>query len=305
MMFIETPAERLFRESPPITHLHTSPLEHDVFYRTPKEKELVLLYVAVAKKKSGCRLLAYSLMSNHFHFILMGDEGQVDAFWHILEQLLAIYYQRHGRPGLMKQVHASKTPITSLQQLRNEIAYVIRNSFVARTDVHVFADPWSSGHLYFNPLLVTEGVSASTLKGRTLRETTCSRDLDLDPSIFIKDGKVQPWSFVDYKLVEAFYDNARQFVHSVLKNVEAQVETASRYGEKPFLSDEELLPIVFKLCRERFKADGPSNLDLPDRKRLGVLLKNGYSASNKQIARVARLPIQEVNAIFPLSAKES
>jgi hypothetical protein len=279
-------------------------LERDVFYQSSKEKELVLLYVAVSKKKSGCRLLAYSLMSNHFHFILIGHEKQVDAFWHTLEQLLTIYYQRHGRAGLMKQVHASKTPITNLQQLRNEIAYVIRNAFVARTDVHVFADPWSSGYLYFNPTLAKDGVSISAIKGRALREITCARNIDADPSIIVKDGKVQPWSFVDYELAEAFYDNARQFVHSVLKNVEAQVETAQRYGEKPFLSDDELLPIVFRLCRDRFKADGPGALEPLARKRLGVLLKNEYSASNKQIARLARLSIQEVNALFPLSAKE-
>lgn len=304
-MYIETLAERFFQESRPITHLYTTPLESDVFYQTPEEKELALLYLAIATKSSGCRLLAYSLMSNHFHFILVGSEEMVDHFWHLLEHLLTLYFQRHGRPGLMKQVHASKTPITSLSQLRTEIAYVIRNAFVIRKDVHVFADPSSSGFLYFNPLLVKEGVSASTLTGRSLRALTRSRSIGtLDSSIYLKNGKVQPWSFVDYKLAEAFYDDARQFVHSVLKNVEAQVETARRYGEKPFLSDDELRPIVFNLCRDQFKAEKPETLDIQDRKRLGVTLKNRYSASNKQIARLVKLPLKDVNALFPLSTKQ-
>lgn len=304
-MYTETPAERLFRESQPITHLYTTPLESDVFYQTPEEKDLALLYLAIATKSSGCQLLAYSLMSNHFHFILIGSEEMVEHFWRLLERLLTLYFQRHGRPGLMKQVHASKTPITSLSQLRAEIAYVIRNAFVVQRDVHVFADPSSSGFLYFNPLLVKEGVSASTIKGRKLRTLTCSRSIEsLESSIYIKDGKVQPWSFVDYKLAEAFYDDARQFVHSVLKNVEAQVETALRYGEKPFLSDDELRPIVFSLCRDQFKAEKPEAMDFQDRKRLGVTLKNRYSASNKQIARLAKLSLNDVNALFPLSAKQ-
>lgn len=106
---------------------------------------------------------------------------------------------------------------------------------------------------------------------------------------------------MDYRKAESFYDNARQFVNSVLKNVEAQVETALRYGEDPSLSDEEMWPLVFRLCRETFQADKPSLLEAPDKKKLAILLKNQYHSSNKQLARLTGLALKDVDAMFPLA----
>jgi len=255
--------------------------------------------------KGRCTLLAFALMNTHFHFVLAGREDDAAGFWDSFRRSLDTYFTRHGRPGLMRNVKATLTPVESLQQLRTEIAYVIRNRFVAQTDVHVFADPWSSGRLYFNPLLEKEGVSAAALKGRKLREFTHSRQIqEADARIHVKDDTAQIWSFVDYRLVESLYDNARQFIHSVLKNVEAQVETAKRLGERPFLSDDELWPLIFSYCREAFQGAKLSELDLQQRKQLAAWMKQEYVASNKQIARLSGLPLADVNALFPLSAPQ-
>ena len=124
----------------------------------------------------------------------------------------------------------------------------------------------------------------------------------MEPRIYVTDDTAQMWSFVDYRLAESLYDNARQFIHSVLKNVEAQVETAKRLGERPFLSDDELWPLVFNYCREAFQGAKLSELDLQQRKQLAVWIKREYATSNKQTARVSGLPLAEVNALFPLSA---
>ena len=301
--YSETAAERQFREARPIVHLCTKPLEADFFFKDDAERTLALNYVAIARANSGCRILALAIMTNHFHFILEAEDWQVAAFWNSFRRLLELYLDRHGRPRIMDGIDVTVVRINNLYQLRTEIAYVIRNAFVVRTDVHVFADPWSSGSLYFNPLLEKSGVPASTLKGRALRAFTCTRSItELDAGIYVKDGRAQMWSFVDYKYTEGFFDNARQFVHSVLKNVEAQVETAKRYGEKPCLSDEELVPLVYKRCREFYKQADIANLDTTDRKELAVWLKNEYAASNKQISRQTKLSQREVDDLFPLAA---
>lgn len=302
MIYLQTQAEKAFEQSGPFTHLHTTPLEKDILYYNETEKALALNYIAISLSRCACSLLALALMSNHFHFILAGARDQVALFWEEFSNRMDIYYRSHGRPGLMKHIHANLTPITSLKQLRDEIAYVIRNAFVARTDIHVFADPWSSGYLYFNPMLIREGVPASALKGRKLRDFTCSRQIEaIDGTIYVKDGRAQMWSFVDYPFVESLYDNARQFINSVLKNVEAQVEVSRRIGEKPFLSDEELFPLMYKLCRDAFKANSPKDMDLQSRKKLAITLKNNYFASNKQLARLTQLPLKDIDTLFPLS----
>lgn len=260
--------------------------------------------MAIAKMASDCKLLAYSIMTNHFHFILSGQEEEVLSFFERYKLLLDNYFSRHGKPGIMRSVKAGITAINDLRQLRTEIAYVIRNAFVARPEVNVFADPWSSGFLYFNPLLVKNGVSASSLKGRSLREFTCSRTItEVDARIYVKDGVAQPWSFVDYEYAMSFYDNARQFVFSVLRSVEAQVETSLKYGDDPAVCDEELLPRVMDLSRKTFQEAGVFQLNARQKKELAVLVKNKYHSSNKQLARVIKIPLSEVDAMFPLCVK--
>lgn len=304
MSWSESPADRAFRTAGPIGHLYTKPLETDVFFHGDEERAIAVNYIAIAAMESGIILLAYAIMNNHFHFILAGTQIQISAFYERFKYLLNIHFRYHGRGKLMDGAEPGFTPIESLKQLRNEIAYVIRNAFAVRQDVNVFADPWSTGYLYFNPLLVEDGLPASQLKGRSLREFTCSRSIDkVDARIHVKDGMAQPWSFVDYKLVMSFYDNARQFVNSVVKNVEAMVELANGYGETLQFNDDELYPLINKMCREKLRVANLSELDLQGKKELAVLLKNQYSASNGQIARLVKLELKDVNTLFPLVTK--
>lgn len=304
MNYYVSPSEQLFRDSGTIYHLYTKALESDIYFSEAKEKNLALNYMAMSVKKSGARLLAYSVMSNHFHFILMGSEAVVKAFFTLFRDLMASYFRFHGRPGLMDSAELGLTSINTLVQLRNEIAYVIRNNFVVRKDVNVFADPWSSGFLYFNPLLNKDGVPASLLKSRDIREFTRSRVVkEIDPEIFVKDGVACPWSFVDYNLTMQFYDSARQYVDSVIKNVEAQIETAMRYGESLSVSDDEMISVVYRISRQKFGNAKPRELNDQDKKQLAIILKREYNSSNGQIARLTSLPQRDVDALFPLATK--
>lgn len=298
-----TSAEQRFLQSGPFFHLCTKPLESDVLFESDEEKTVALNMIAISACQSDVKLMAFSIMSNHFHFILMGYRENVQLFWENFYRRLDKYFRTHGRAGIMKDAVPEIIPIQNLKQLRTEIAYVIRNSFVVRTDIHVFADPWSSGCLYFNPLIPHEGIPASALKGRALRDFTKTRSEEmLGDTLRVKDGVAQMWSFVDYKLTESFYDNARQFIHSVLKNVEALAEMARDRAESPFFSDDELIPAVYRRCREEYHCEEMSQLSPEQRKTLAVTLKNKYFASNKQIARLAKLPLKEVDVMFPLSA---
>lgn len=304
--FNESMAEMAFRQAGPMLHLYTKPLETEVFFDSDDERKVAVNYLAIAVKQSKCNLLAYAIMTNHFHFILEGREVDTLAFYDCFRRLMDNYFQHHGKGAIMKIADPGLTAINNLAHLRNEIAYVLRNPFVVLNTVNVFAYPWTSGNLYFNPLLTKSGKPASKYSMNALREMTKTRTLPpIDESIYFEDGVAQPWSFVDYKYVEGFYDNARQFIFSILKNVEGQIETAVSYGEIPSLSDEELLPHVYKLCRQKMKAESPSALDEKGKKQLAVMVKNAFYSSNKQIARLLKINLATVNDLFPLSAPSS
>jgi REP element-mobilizing transposase RayT len=257
---MEWEAERLFKSEGRFTHLHTPALETDMIFQTKEEYYVAIAYMAMAAAEARVEVLAYALMSNHFHFILKGKDTR--KFFNLFLRRLSLYLSRHGRPGVLNTMQAQETEITSLRQFRNEVAYVIRNPFVVRDDVHIFANIQTSGFLYFNPLL--QFFKTEPMDGMTIREKQAmvkSKDTDLLKGLSTLGPMVNPASFVNYKLVESLFVSARQFIHWILKNVELQVETAFRLGEQPNLSDEELLSLVFKLCRSQFGCTKPAELN--------------------------------------------
>ena len=304
MSYFESAAEKAFRESGPFFHLYSKALENDTFFQSPKERVVITNLLSIAITESPCVLLAFAIMANHFHFILEGSQAHVIAFFERLKKMMNTYYRYHGRSIDLSDMTPGLKEITSVRQFRTELAYVIRNAFVVRPDVNVFADLWSSGNLYFNPCLSLDGVPGDRLKTREVREFTQSRSYsNIDARIHVKNGMAQAWSFVNYKKAMSFYDSARQFVYSVLKNVEAMVEVSLEYGELPQLPDEELYPVMYKLCQSALKAEDPFSLDKAGKQKLATLLKNKYYASNGQIARILKMPLVEVNVLFPLVAK--
>ena len=303
---LEQMQEQLFRDNDPFYHLSTKPLEKGVIFQDDEERRIAMNWVAILSKEFNVEVLAFALMSNHFHFIIKGRLVDGLTFFRMLKKRLSTFFSRKGRPGVLDNVDVDPdtSAITSLKQFRNEIAYVIRNPYVARTDVNPFAWPWCSGYLYFNPFLqALDSKPVAALTFREKREITRSSDVDLDASFRVRNGMIVPESFVNYKLVEQLFPHAQKFAWWVLKNVEAQVETAERLGEKPFLNDDELFVTAQQLARSLFGRDGVKDLSLQQRKELAVNLKNKWSASNAQVARMAQLDPKTVDAMFPLAAK--
>ena len=296
--------ERLFRESGPFYHLHTKPLEKELIFLEDGERKVAMNFMAITAKESCIDILAYALMSNHFHIVFRGAKEDGRSFFMRLTKRLSYHLARKGRPGVLDPVEARFSDITSLTQLRNEIAYVIRNPFVAMISVNPFAYPWCSGYLSFNPFLpLMASKTVKTLTYRERRSITHSADAELDPSLRVREGMIVPESFVNYHLVESLFPNARRYVWWVLKNVEAQVEVASRLGEQSQFSDDELFVVTMRLCESHFGTKGASELTETQKQQLAVLLKNDWHASNGQLARLTKLPLQTVNDLFPLTAK--
>ena len=304
---IEWMQEQLFRDSGPFYHLSTKPLENGLIFECEEDRKIAINLMAVTAKEFQIDILAFALMSNHFHFLIRGELVDGLAFFHRLKKRLSNYFTRRGRPGILNPVNVDPdTPaISSLTQLRNEIAYVIRNPYVARVDVNPFAYPWCSGYLYFNPLLSSlSSKSVNELSYKEKREMTRMTNPILDSQLRVRDGMIASESFVNYKLVEQLFPHARKFTWWVLKNVEAQVETSVRLGEKPNLNDDELFITAQQLSRTEYGRDSVKELPLQQRKELGVLLKNKWGASNGQVARIAQLDQRTVDEMFPLTAKK-
>ena len=296
----EREREERFRETGPYYHVYTAPVQDRVLISPGEILDVAILYMAIAAREAGVTVLVYAVMSNHFHWILRGSRGKCQEFFEQFRHLLDIYLARHSKINIVKSIQAGYTEITTPKQFRDETAYVLRNPFVVRTDIHPFFNPWTSAHLYFAPCPVNPaGIPAGKLSFRTKRGFTKSNTLLLSDEWQIVGSQIDPSSFVDYKTVESFFSHARQFAYALFKNTERQVEIAMNYGEAPVIPDEEMLPIVFLICKKRFGANGTRQMTDNQKKELAVTLRQEYGCSRSQLSRMTGLPTATVEAMFP------
>ena len=286
-------------------HVCTKPIETDVFFHSEEEMNLALNAIAIAVFLSGCRMLAFAVMSNHFHFIIEGSQEVCEAFFNEFKMHLGKFLTRSATKALLKSCDAQYIHIDNIRQLRDEIAYVIRNPFASRTNVNMFAYRWCSGYLYFNGLapLFRQGVKASEMTHDWRRAFMKSRSAQVDPRILVLDGTALPSCFVDYRRAESFFENAREFQHCLLKNVESQISIAKRIGDTITLDDHEMWELVFRICRNTYKVGGPKELSQENKVSLARSLKYDYGASNAQISRCTGMLRSAIDQIFPLSAR--
>lgn len=297
--------ERLFLEGESFFHLCTKPIEIDILFRSPEELNEALNMVAMAVFAADCRLLAFAIMSNHLHFVIEGSLSSCEAFFGQFHALLSKFLSRTNRFDLSKQCIPNYVPINNLKQLRDEIAYVVRNPYVASPNVNMFSYRWCSGYLLFNDMLeyAREGEYAINKTTTWRRSFTRSRNGEVSPRLIVLDGVALPSCFVDFKRAESFFSNAREYQQWLLKNVESQVAVAKRLGDTIVLNDNEMWEVACRQGRELFKVNNPRELSADNRIILAKTLKYDYNATNSQISRCLGIIRSAVDQIFPLSNK--
>ena len=295
-------AEVLFKASGPFSHIYSTPLESGYIFENDDERRFAILSMALSAEVTQVTILAYALMTNHFHFIVKGNRGK--EFFMDFRSRMSKYLSRHGRPGLLDKVVPREKVIETLNQFYNELVYVIRNPYVVSTDVNLLSYPWCSGFLYFNGMVEKlPSLSPDKLSYRELRSITKSRDTVLPSWIRISEDCVNPTCFVDYKLVEQLFRNPQEFLSCCFKRVEAQVQVAMSMNEKPILADDEMYRMIRSRMDSEYRVTDYKLLSAAQRTEVLKYMKYELAASNGQIARVIHLKQADVDAIFPQTAK--
>ena len=301
----ELQCQEAFLAHGPYYQVATSHTVTESLFRTQEMVRTVITLSGYYARKMNVRVLGYEVMLTHMHHIYAATREQALAHTNaVLEHYLRCDFTT-GMKVSLRELEPKAFEITYIKQFRNEMAYVVRNRFVVDPEANLFGDRNGSGFLYFNEMLELFPPSKplsgyGVVAKRKLLHIRNGEDI---PGLTVLDGMIDPRSFVDYKLVELMFPNARKFVMWVMKNLEAQVELSLSRGESPMLNDDEILNRVFKKCRERFGKSGPSQLDLEQRRILAVEVRREYYATNAQLCRCLSLTPDIVDRLFPLSAK--
>lgn len=274
-------------------HTYTRGLENDVIFRSTDDYVVGMNYVPVALHDKDISLLAFTLMSNHFHFIVWSTEQHAVDLINAYKNLISRYiYSKYRTRELLRKVSTGISAINGGEEgLKEKIAYVLNNPAEAGINCFALSYEWGSGKCYFtgmnhHPSNVPLGSHTARDQRRILRtHVKLPQDYQITPA-----GYIDPTSYIDWKSVEQLYHKATSMQYHL--NMSRKNMTRSRYSL--CFTDDLLLNIVSQMLEKNFGGLAVSELSLESVSTLVKDLNRRLNSSAKQIARVLGLPVQNI-----------
>lgn len=304
----ESLCESRFQKIGECWHFWTSD-NHPIIFTSQEDFAAGMTIMAiVARLVPEVKLLTFELMSNHIHMVLVGSETESEHFFTLFKKLLSNYFRggrysekrsQLGRVIDLSKFLCSKRKIESLTELRNVIVYDNRNGYIVSPDETPFSYPWGANRYYFNPdakQLAEDTPEILTLKERiaVIRSHVADK---IDPLIKVH-GYACPMDFCDIPAGEGMFRDASHYFYSISKNIENHASVAREIMEKVFYTDDELFGAIHSQSLRLYKKR-ISELDKNEKLELARSMHFDYNASNKQVARILKLPIGVVDTVFP------
>ena len=277
-------------------HIYTKGLEDDLIFRCEEDFVVGMNYVPVALHGKDIVILAFVLMTNHFHFIVCAREDVARQFIETYKNLVSRYvYVKYSTSELLKGVNAGISMITETEKLKEKIAYVLNNPVAAGINCFPQRYEWGSGECYFagedrNGFCVPLSSYQVRVQRKMLRSHT-----KLPQSYLVSSGGyVTPSSYVDWQAVENLYYRASSLQYYL--NMSRKNNDVSKYSL--VFSDELLLNVVSQMLEKQY---GGLSVKELHKESLAVLVRELNRRMNspaKQLARVLGLSVADVVSIL-------
>ncbi len=290
----------------PFWHLCTPGDLSGVLFREEKDFVYGMNLVAHAAVFHWGKVVIYTfvLMNNHLHFVLSGAEEDCMEFFSFIARRLKRYLGLQDRVFDFKGFGCKLFKIDDLQYLRNVIAYINRNAYVASRSYTPYAYFWGVGYCFFNCAM--DFVVGKPLKDFTVRELRSmffTRNVAFPSGFRFVRGYVSPDCYCNVRGAEQFFRNPNQYFNLVSRQVESFVSIARELGDRVTYTDDEIYSVAISSALKDFDVRKVSDLDSEQKISLAKKLHFGYNASNKQIKRVLRLDEVVVDGLFPQSRR--
>ena len=278
-----------------IYHVCTNGTDCPVLMRCPEDYHVAINYSAVSAWRTSVQIAAYSIMSNHFHFLILCEaRQQAQCFIKRFKQLISTYLlKKYAFKSSMKGVSDSITLIDDVNYLRTCIAYILRNPVCARLCKAIDEYPWSSYACYFRD--VNSSVSNLMLSELSARERRrlLKIDGDLAGCSFRIDemGVIIPHSFVRYDIVEsAFGNSGKSFLYYLGHCNDSQMEYDLAVKPQMRTVDADLVCQVDALCHKYFPGKTLAQLSTSNKTSMVKKLYYTNKTSIPQLSRVLGIP---------------
>jgi len=289
----------VFNSLGPTFHCFTSE-NHPVIFENENDYKAGMCILAVCVLlHPGLRVYTFQLMSNHIHLAISGDPDEIDELFRYFKERIRKYLEGIDRYDSLCDFKLKQVQINDLDNLRNVIAYINRNGFVANQNCSPFSYPWGANTFYYQPTLrkFTSRLGVP-IKTSTLRSILHSKKCDSVKTLSHIDGIVSATSFCDIETGESLFRNARHYFYCVSRNVESYAQISKTIGESIFYTDEDLYMICRQLSEKQYNISDPKQLNSESKIKLALELHREYNAGDKQIQRILKIPSSVLASLF-------
>jgi REP element-mobilizing transposase RayT len=131
-------------------HCMNRGLRGENIFEGDEDKHAFLELMGEKAQRFRVRVLAWCLMSNHYHLVVQNASGRMVDFFRNLNMHYAFYYRKtYGGKGYLFQGRYASTLIQDDSYLKPVIAYVLRNPLLVGLAADFRAYRWSSGACYW------------------------------------------------------------------------------------------------------------------------------------------------------------
>lgn len=266
-------------------HFSSSHQETRRIFRSRKDFIFGVNTLALLLPGSDVQLIAYCLMDNHIHILLIGEYDKCLKYYdRVVHRLAIMVGKEYGVSGILKRDEVDIVPVMNDMQLKNEICYIHRNPYKARI-ASPLSYPWSSADVYF-PLSKPAGSKIREIGARRVKNLFRTHETIPDNYEHI-EGKILNSSFVSSdKAMMKFISSVEYFDLLRKYSLEAEVEESHGIHETYTFSDAEIQERITTVCRNEFHADSHKALNRKELLRLARIASARYGAGLAQLSRL-------------------
>lgn len=284
-------------------HICTDGTNNGIVHFDDEDYHRAITLSAVLAYKHDVGIICFCHMSSHSHFVICAcTKEQAQDYANSFKREYAAYAERkHGIKNLFAGVDANVKEIPDPFYLKKCIAYVLLNPVTAGIVRSPEEYRWSSMPAYYSP--TDDGVTDVAGIGARMQRTIFHTRTDISASHFKlnSEGILSLKSFVKFKFTERLFGNQLAFYKTLhftnsAEQEDIYVDHSAKYD------DTELMAEIITLSIRKYGKPVFHQLTKTEKHALVPTLIRKTGATPKRIARLLRIPVEEV---FSLLGKQN
>ena len=280
--------------------LSSSHLEDRIWFRDDEDFVAGMNCAAISAIRSGVFVLAFVLMSNHVHFVLLSSHQKhakkfFDTFKNIYSRHM---HRKYGtRRFLRENICDYQEIATEDERMERVIAYVLMNPVAANICLHPTGYSWGSGNFFFCQRNL-HGRPVNSLSEREKLRLLHTRAHFPDRYRVGEEGYILPESFVRSDIVEAIFHTPKRMDYFLRSSSKARLVISAASAPLPSFRDQSLAAMTQDVCMSLFRKTSLGELRPEELDRIVYELKRRSGSDVKQLSRVLGMPSSIISEIL-------